>query len=85
MQAYAAVEVFILVFTGYAKIMVSVKCNHYAAYTYSGDSYVKNNHEQEVLETFMSRIIISLNVLHRPAFYSACNWIYEHCFVIECI
>jgi hypothetical protein len=83
MQAYSIMEVFILVFPGYAKIMVPFKCDHYVANTYSGDSYVKNHHEEEVRETFMSRIIVSLDVLHGTAFYSACHWIYEHSFVIE--
>jgi len=85
MQAYSAMEIFILVFPGYAKIMVPFRCNHYAANTYSGDSYVKNIREEEVLETFMSRIIISSDVLNGTAFYSACRWIYQHCFIIECI
>jgi hypothetical protein len=61
-------EVFILVFPGYAKIMVPFKCDHYAANRDSGDSYVKNNHEEEVLETFISRIIIPLDVRHGTAF-----------------
>lgn len=76
-------ESFILVFSGYAKIVVSFKCDHYAANTYSGDSYVKNNHEEEILEIFMSKIIISLDVLQGIALYRACHWIYEHCFEIE--
>ena len=59
MQACSVMEVFILVFPDYTKIMVPLKCDHYATNTYSGDSYLKNNHEEEVLETFMSRIIIS--------------------------
>jgi hypothetical protein len=85
MQAYSGMEVFILVLPGYAKLMVPFKCHHYAANTYSSDSYVKNNHEEEELETFMSRITIYFDVLHGTAFYSACHLIYEHCFVIKCI
>jgi hypothetical protein len=55
MQAYSVMGVVILVFPGYAKIMVPFKCNHYAANTYNVDIYVKNNLEEEVLETFMSQ------------------------------
>jgi hypothetical protein len=84
-QAYLAMEVFILVFPGYTKLMVPFKCNHYAANTYSGDSYVKNIREEEVFETFMSRIIISFDVFNGTAFYSACHWIYQHCFITEFI
>jgi hypothetical protein len=55
MQAFSIMEVAILVFPSYAKIMVSFKFTNYAANTYSVDTYVKNNHEEEVFETFMSQ------------------------------